>query len=166
MHDELWEFALNLYARPGIETACLQLQAGGANVCLLLCGAWLDASGVSCSQERVALLEAVATPWHDQVVRPLRELRQQWRAQALHDPELMPLRESIKALELSAERQLLWRLHDQAACWPLAEARSGMTWLLALLPATAAGVGDALQVLSEAAVQTQASLADAPPLSS
>ncbi|MBD8684187.1 TIGR02444 family protein [Pseudomonas sp. CFBP 13719] len=166
MHDELWEFALDLYARPGVEDACLQLQANGANVCLLLCGAWLEARGVACTCERVTLLEAIARPWHEDVVRPLRELRQQWRAQAVQDPELMHLRESVKALELNAERQLLQRLHDQAAPWPLATQCLSMTWLPALLPATAAHSSAALQVLGMAARQTQASLEDAPPLSS
>lgn len=166
MRDELWKFALNLYARPGIEAACLQLQAEGANVCLLLCGAWLDTRGVACSGERVALLQAIATPWHEEVVQPLRTLRQQWRDQALHDAELAPLRESIKALELSAERQLLQRLHDQAARWPLDTDRSGKAWLSALLPTPAAHVSPALQALSVAAGETQASLDEAPPLSS
>ncbi len=166
MHDELWEFALDLYARPGVEAACLQLQANGANVCLLLCGAWLDARGVDCTCERVTLLETIATPWHEDVVRPLRELRQQWRAQAVRDPELTHLRESVKALELNAERQLLQRLHDRAAPWPLATEHSGMSWLPALLPATAAHSGAALQVLGVAARETQASPEDAPPLSS
>lgn len=165
MHDELWEFALKLYARPGIEAACLQLQAEGANVCLLLCGAWLGARGVACSHERIMLLQAIATPWHDEVVRPLRDLRQQWRAKAMRDPELMPLRESIKTLELNAERQLLQRLHRQAAPWLLATEQSNMTWLPALLPVPAAGVSDALRTLSVAARDTQASLDDAPPLS-
>lgn len=43
MHTDLWNFALHLYARPGVEAACLALQDEGADVCLLLCGAWLEA---------------------------------------------------------------------------------------------------------------------------
>lgn len=165
MHDDLWSFALDLYARPGIEPACLQLQAEGGNVCLLLCGAWLGARNVACVSERVVQLQALGAPWHAQVVQPLRELRQQWRAQAMEDAGLKQLREAIKALELTAERQLLGRLHDLACAWPPAGEPSIMAWLRALLPAAAAQDHLALQVLRAAALEAQASLPDATPLS-
>ena len=104
-------------------------------------------------------------PWHAQVVQPLRELRQQWRAQAMEDAGLKQLREAIKALELTAERQLLGRLHDLACAWPPAGEPSIMAWLRALLPAAAAQDHPALQVLRAAALEAQASLPDATPLS-
>ncbi|MCK1787400.1 TIGR02444 family protein, partial [Pseudomonas sp. TNT11] len=40
MCADLWSFALSTYARPGVEAACLRLQEQGADVCLLLCGAF------------------------------------------------------------------------------------------------------------------------------
>ena len=74
-HPDLWTFALACYARPGVEDACLQLQAAGADVCLLLCGAWLQVRGIACTQPRMARLQAVAEPWRSEVVTPLRDLR-------------------------------------------------------------------------------------------
>ena len=68
---DLWTFALACYARPGVETACLELQNQGADVCLLLCGAWLQARGVACSA-RLQALTALAAPWRGDVIEPLR----------------------------------------------------------------------------------------------
>ena len=33
MHTDLWNHALALYARPGVEAACLDLQTLGGDVC-------------------------------------------------------------------------------------------------------------------------------------
>ena len=49
MPTDLWDFAQRLYARPGVESACLHLQEAGADVCLLLCGAWLERHGIACT---------------------------------------------------------------------------------------------------------------------
>ena len=46
--QDLWNFALELYAREGVEQACLELQETGSDVCLLLTGAWLQRRGVRC----------------------------------------------------------------------------------------------------------------------
>ncbi|CDM38827.1 hypothetical protein PPSAL_0210 [Ectopseudomonas oleovorans] len=46
--QDLWNFALELYARAGVEQACLELQDTGSDVCLLLTGAWLQRRGVRC----------------------------------------------------------------------------------------------------------------------
>ena len=46
MPTDLWDFAQRLYARPGVESACLHLQEVGADVCLLLTAGWLGGRGV------------------------------------------------------------------------------------------------------------------------
>ena len=51
MCADLWSFALSTYARPGVEAACLRVQEQGADVCLLLCGAWLEQRGVALTRE-------------------------------------------------------------------------------------------------------------------
>lgn len=149
MSSDLWSFATTLYARPGVEHACLQLQADGADVCLLLCAAWLQQREVACTAPRCQALQALATPWQENVVTPLRQLRQNWRANAAHDDALKALREQVKGLELNAERQLLERLEKVAAEWPTGEADED--WLTEL-----AGQHDhdALQVLRVAATRT------------
>ena len=102
MPADLWNFALACYARPGVEQVFLRLQDGGADVCLLLCALWLERRQVPCEAQRLAQLRAIAEPWQRQVVQPLRELRQGWKAAALLDPQQARLREQVKALELEA----------------------------------------------------------------
>ncbi len=129
MPADLWSFALARYARPGVESACLTLQAEGANVCLLLCGAWLGARGATCTAVRVEQLKALANPWQLAVVGPLRQLRQRWKADAGSDAALTGLREQLKALELQAERELLRRLESLSADWPQDAGETAPDWL-------------------------------------
>ena len=73
MCADLWSFALSTYARTGVEAACLRLQEQGADVCLLLCGAWLERRGVALTLERTQALRQIAEPWQSQVVEPDRK---------------------------------------------------------------------------------------------
>ncbi|WP_462380193.1 TIGR02444 family protein [Pseudomonas sp. Marseille-QA0892] len=116
--SELWEFACETYAHPGVEAACLQLQEQGNDVCLLLCCAWLGKRGVAYEATRLAALHAIATPWRREVIEPMRALRLAWRANAQADDALHALREQVKALELQGERELLERLERAATAWP------------------------------------------------
>jgi uncharacterized protein (TIGR02444 family) len=118
MMTDLWDFALTLYARPGVEADCLALQAEGADVCQLLCAAWLAKRGVSCTLERLRALQDATGTWQEEVVAPLRLLRRQWREKAASDTELVGLREQLKRLELDSERVLLRRLEERAIAWP------------------------------------------------
>lgn len=130
MPSDLWSFANTLYARPGIQDACLRLQEQGADVCLLLCAAWLQQRAVPYATERLQALEALAGPWQQDVITPLRQVRQSWREAAAHDNALNALREQVKALELQAERQLLERLEETARSWLEREAEGD--WLTAV----------------------------------
>lgn len=129
MSSDLWSFSLSTYARPGVEPACLQLQAQGANVCLLLCAAWLGQRGVTCNAQRLQELRGVADAWDFDVVRPLRDLRTQWKVTATKDADLHGLREAVKALELQAERHLLLRLERSAQSWPQNDGADLSAWL-------------------------------------
>lgn len=147
MPSALWSFTLDFYARPGVEQACLALQANGANVCMVLCGVWLESRGVACTTQRIMQIGQLATPWHNEVVRPLRDLRTQWRDAAQQDAALSTLRSNVKALELEAERSLLLRLEALADGWPEGDARNAGDWLKGLAEGSAAENRDALQVL-------------------
>lgn len=155
MCADLWSFALSNYARPGCEAACLRLQAQGADVCLLLCGAWLEQRAVTVTAERIQALRQVARPWQTDVIEPLRHLRTQWRAMAQQDVDLAGLRERVKALELDAERQLLARLETVAQTWPAGDAMGQQLWLEGLATEDAANLDhDALQQLRVAVTNT------------
>jgi uncharacterized protein (TIGR02444 family) len=110
---------------------CLELQSEGADVCLLLCGLWLERRGVLCSTPRMAQLRNLAEPWQTQVIEPLRQLRQGWKQAAVGDAQWLQLREQLKALELQAERELLERLEVLAGQWPHGETEAS-DWLYPL----------------------------------
>lgn len=148
MHTDLWSFAITVYARPGVQQECLALQEAGGNVCLILCGLWLEIRGVEPVRERITALQAIAEPWHAQVIAPLRTLRQAWRMQAGADTDLSVLREQVKALELAAERTLLQRLQHSAAPWPTGAQGQ---WLEGLVPQLAGCDHDTLPRLRAAA---------------
>ncbi|MGO3984923.1 TIGR02444 family protein [Pseudomonas sp. SAS7] len=154
MHTDLWNYALALYAKPGVEAACLELQAQGGDVCLLLCASWLQAHTVAVLDERVQALHEVAEPWQREVVAPLRSLRQQWRTCAAGDTQLAALREQVKGLELQAERTLLERLQERSQKWPAGSGEPTDDWLARLTPAPARH-HDALDQLRVAAAALQ-----------
>ena len=155
MSTDLWNHAIALYRRPGVETACLELQAHGGDVCLALCGTWLQARNVPMEPSRLEALRAVAQAWQAPVIAPLRALRTSWKTQALQDPALAELREQVKALELSAERVLLERLEYLASGWA-GKAGTAQDWLEGLMPVQLEG-HDALEWLRVAAQALQAS---------
>ena len=154
MCADLWSFALSTYARPGVEAACLRLQEQGADVCLLLCGAWLEQRGVAYKPERVQALQQIAQPWRVQVVEPLRQMRVQWRALAQQDTQLASLREQVKTLELEAERTLLARLEALAQTWPINEVPGQQEWREGLATEVANLDHDALLQLRAMATNT------------
>ena len=151
MPSDLWDFAQRLYGRPGVERTCLQLQEAGADVCLLLCGAWLHRHGVACTPTRLAHLQAIAQPWQTEVISPLRQLRQNWRTAAQQQTPLATLRERLKELELDAEQQLLLALQACAHDWARASESAVPAWLEALAGTDADP--DALQLLRDEAMQ-------------
>lgn len=156
MPTDLWSFTLDFYARPGVEQACLTLQASGANVCAVLCGVWLGLRGVECDAQRLSEIGQLATPWHDDVVRPLREVRTQWRTAAQDDAVLSELRNRVKALELEAEHTLLTRLEALTHAWSDANGKDVAGWLAGIVESRTQKSRDALQVLRIAADVTDA----------
>ncbi|MCQ4312503.1 TIGR02444 family protein [Pseudomonas stutzeri] len=149
--DELWNFAVACYAKPGVEAACLELQTAGADVCLMLTGAWLDCRGIARDEMRLAQLKEISDVWRSQVVAPLRSLRQGWRKQAANDEELAALRERVKKLELDAERVQLQRLQHATRHWTT-ESRT-TDWLERLCADLNGELHAPLEVLRRAANQ-------------
>lgn len=135
----LWMFSLALYARPGVERACLQAQDAGADVCLLLCGAWLEQRGVAYRTAAAQELRARALHRQTTLIEPLRNLRRHLGPRATHSLKLAQLRAQIKELELAAERQLLEQLERLAQPWPSSEPFAGGLWLESLAAPLAAG---------------------------
>ncbi|MDZ7853820.1 MAG: TIGR02444 family protein [Halomonas sp.] len=106
----LWEFALALYARRGVEAACLVLQdEAGVDVCELLWHCWLYHHGLACEE-----CPDHVRRWQQQVTAPLRRLRRDLKPEArLHEP-VAALRRTLQQAELQAERETLSRLERLA----------------------------------------------------
>jgi uncharacterized protein (TIGR02444 family) len=112
----LWDWALTAYAKPGVAPVCLALQDGhGQNVPLLLAAAWAASEGRALDLDRAV---ALAGAWEADVVGPLRGARRGLKVSRgpIPDSGREALRETVKAVELEAERLLLAALESLA--WP------------------------------------------------
>ncbi len=105
--ERLWRFAEDIYARPGVEAACLKLQARyGLSISLLLAAIWSGLEG----RGRLGVSSAEGAirrgqEWDREVIDPLRALRRHIK---LHPPadvadETYALRKRLIAAELHAE---------------------------------------------------------------
>ncbi|WP_416138765.1 TIGR02444 family protein [Halomonas sp. HK25] len=110
----LWAFALTLYGRPEVESACLTLQdQAGVDVCELLWRCWLIRHGaVPGPTAEKGLAEALR--WQREVTAPLRHLRRGLKPEAAAHTGVAKLREILKRAELQAERETLGRLERLA----------------------------------------------------
>lgn len=71
-----WQFSLAHYGKPGLSPAVIGLQDRlGADVNLLLYGCWAAAEGRSLADTDIAKAEAAIQLWREQVVEPLRAVR-------------------------------------------------------------------------------------------
>jgi uncharacterized protein (TIGR02444 family) len=103
----LREFALTVYAADGVAPACLLLQGRfGLDVNLLLFAAYVSvARGQALTPAALEAAKLRVDPWHRQVVRPLRRVREQLKSgpAPAPNPATTGLREEIKELEIQAE---------------------------------------------------------------
>lgn len=104
---DLWSFMLKLYAMPGAAQACLELQDRfELDVPLFLALLHGAGRGYRIDSETIRALDNACGKWRAEVVRPLRAVRVQLKANPWkenHEP-VVAFRERIKALELEAEK--------------------------------------------------------------
>ncbi|MBT2771231.1 TIGR02444 family protein [Halomonas sp. ISL-60] len=106
----LWDFALALYAKPGVEAACLRLQEEAElDVCEVLFHCWLYSCGLEVIPTAVARQREQRRLWQSRVTGVLRGLRRDLKATAAESESIAALRETIKQAELMAERENLQR---------------------------------------------------------
>ena len=106
----LWSFSLDFYDRPGVAAALIALQdEAGVNVNLVLFAIWLGLSGRRrLDKEGVGEAERAIGSISAEVIEPLRTLRR--RLRMAPDTDIQRLRESIKTIEIDAERAVQARL--------------------------------------------------------
>jgi uncharacterized protein (TIGR02444 family) len=105
--DALWRFSLDFYALPGIAPALIRLQdRDGLDVNLILFTLWLGISGRGrLGPDLLSTADRAVHGIRTEIVEPLRR-----RLMGSPDPDLRELREGIKAVELSAEKRVQYRL--------------------------------------------------------
>lgn len=102
-----WAFSLAVYDRPGVAPACLALQdRHGLDVNLLLFCCWAASKGIGLDRQSLGAAESAVASWRNQIVRPLRSLRQRLKRGMAGFPEaeLTALRHKVLEIELEAER--------------------------------------------------------------
>jgi uncharacterized protein (TIGR02444 family) len=104
-----WRFSLAFYSRPGVAEACIALQDEcGADVNVALYLLFLALDGRVIDANDLTRIIAVAAPWNDAVVLPLRSVRRRMKG-GVTDMPASPteaLRTEVKRIELQAERLL------------------------------------------------------------
>lgn len=105
---DLWDFSRHFYQIPEVEGCCLYLQNQyGANVNLILLACWVGLSGRgTLSQDQFAELVQQVDVWQQQVISPLRQVRQQLKAMSGYgDDTIRQLRRKVLDCELDAEHR-------------------------------------------------------------
>jgi uncharacterized protein (TIGR02444 family) len=101
--NEFWRFSLTVYGEPGVAKECLVLQeAIGLDVNVLLFCAWLGSRAVVLNRAEIEAVSAAVADWHENVVRPLRGVRQ--HIKKLQCDNLETFRTKVKGIELEAEQ--------------------------------------------------------------
>ena len=109
----LWDFSTAFYAKAEIQSACLTLQDQyGVGVPLLLCCCWAGLRYGVLPEPVLRELQQYSETYSKQTIEPLRAIRKTMKTS--HDPrwpttenDWQNLRETIKAIELAAERLLI-----------------------------------------------------------
>jgi uncharacterized protein (TIGR02444 family) len=113
--EALWPYALEVYARPGVEAVLLRLQDEyGQCVPLLLWSLWMAGGGRPIDAAKALACAELARAWQDAAVAPLRRLRRGLMVKAGAQPVQARIRQGVKALELEAERMLLQMLEESS----------------------------------------------------
>ena len=103
-----WDWALSQYALEPTQALLLTLQSKAGLVILeALFAAWLSAEGHRLEHHDVAAMRDTTGAWLDDVVLPLRALREQWKG----DATKVDARRHLLQLEVEAERhlaELMW----------------------------------------------------------
>lgn len=98
--NPFWQFSLALYEQPGISKLCLGLQERcDADVNLLLYTVWRASRGEQVGLQSLAMVEAACAHWRDQVLRPLRGVRQRLRTM----PAFIARSDQLLQVELELE---------------------------------------------------------------
>ena len=118
---DLWTAMLKVYAMPGVAQACLELQERfELDVPLLLAVLQAAGKGSHIDSDAIRNLDENCRRWRAEVVRPLRAIRVQLKANPWMEghPPVVSFRSELKALELDAEKLEVAVLEEAIADLP------------------------------------------------
>lgn len=129
MNEPCWDFVVELYAKPGISQACLELQDRlGIDVSFLLTVLfYAKHRGIDFSVEKIASLDRSISAWRDEVILPLRQLRRCVKVSGLLNSSTEEFYRRIKADELLAERLEISAIEQQLEQTPAEQSAPGLT---------------------------------------
>lgn len=105
--NTFWAFSLSFYAELEVQQACLRLQNNtSANVNILLYVLYQAKLGKQLSKESLEILTQAVRHWHEEIIQPIRTLRQLLKQNDydLADENQAIFRKKLMALELGAEK--------------------------------------------------------------
>ena len=107
--EAAWNWIVECYGRPGVADALLQQQQEtDLDVVLHLFEKYVrDVLGVRLDSDAIAVAQVGIATWRSRVIKPIRNLRRELKTMTgldMIDPARHGFRESIKGMELMAER--------------------------------------------------------------
>ncbi len=101
--NDFWRFSLAVYGQVEVAKECLELQQTiGIDVNILLFCAWMGTRTFALDRKEIEVASRAVAAWHENVVRPLRGVRQQ--VKTLHREDFESFRARVKDIELEAEQ--------------------------------------------------------------
>jgi len=138
LNEPLWDFAIRLYSQEFVAEICLKAQdRDGLNVPLLLFALWADARGMDLSEAQLKTYLAIMNAYDGDLIRPLRAIRRDLKitSSAMAPIQRQEFRQTIKSLELNAEKALLEALEAQSKGADLKKSRPQGVILNAIIKA-------------------------------
>lgn len=104
MHEnKFWVYSCAVYANEEVKAACLRMQDRfGLNVNVLLYCLYLGQQQKLINQEQFERLACTLSPWHENITRPLRQLRRKIKTHAASD---LSVYNKITEAEIASERE-------------------------------------------------------------
>ena len=118
LEADSWAFALDIYARPGVADACLQLQnEAGVDVMMFLMVTFAAIRHrILLTPAEIRELDEACRPWREQIVQPLRAIRIGLEGRAVAGPK-----QRDRAIPLESEGRSNSPPNDcKISCWRIA----------------------------------------------
>lgn len=116
LHNPLWDFALELYAKPGIEAICLDLQnEHKLSINRLIFAVWAAKEQKLLDLKR--LTSSDANEWQQPIAHPLRSVRYKVRERLDNHPELENVYKNLRKAELQSEQVEIAYLYYVSQGW-------------------------------------------------